>query len=181
MARTSLWLGDVQGAETDLGKAIAAGAPAADTAGMDAEIKLALHQYSELQAAMERNPAGLSESARLMYLGYAQLGQGDSAAALQSFDAAVKSAPPGAESSRARKAQAEAMAAAGDAAGAMVAIDELLAADPGYQPAHARQGQPARAARRSCRGGEDPHRHEPGQGQRAVESLRSPERARHAD
>ena len=135
MARTALWLGDVQGAAADIKKAVAAGAPATDTARVDAEIKLALHQNAELQAAMEKKPAGLSDSERLMYLGYAKLGQGNSAAALQSFDAASKSARRGDESSRIRKAQAQAMAAAGDLPGAMKALDVLLVADPAYQPA----------------------------------------------
>jgi cellulose synthase operon protein C len=135
MARAALWLGDVQGAAAELKKAVAAGAPAADTSRIDAEIKLSLHQFAELQAAMEKMPAGLSESERLMYLGYSQLGQGNAAAALQTFDAAVKSAPKGAEGSRMRNAQAEAMAATGDQPGAMKAIDSLLVADPGYQPA----------------------------------------------
>ena len=151
MARTALWLGDVQGAAAELKKAVAAGAPAADTARVDAEIKLSLHQYAELQAAMEKKPAGLSESERLMYLGYAQLGQGNPAAALQSFDAASKSAPKGAEGSRIRKAQAEAMAAAGDQPGAMKALDALLAADPGLPACIDGQVQPAGPAEATLR------------------------------
>jgi cellulose synthase operon protein C len=135
VARTALWLGDTQGAEIDLRKAVAAGAPATDTARVDAEIKRQLRKFAELQAAMGKKPADLDESDRLVYLGYAQLGQGNSATALASFDAAVKAAGKGAKSSRARNAQAEALAATGDLPGAMAALDALLAADAGYQPA----------------------------------------------
>jgi putative PEP-CTERM system TPR-repeat lipoprotein len=135
LARTEFWSGDLQSAQRDIERAENAGAPAVQTARLDADIKNALGQFEALASFTSGPREGLQEYERLMFLGYAQLGLKQFEAARQSFEASVKAAGPGLPSAEARSAKAAGLAASGDIQGALAVLDGVIADRPDYQPA----------------------------------------------
>src|SRR5512137_1453203 len=77
LARVALQTGELQAARKEMDRAIELGAKPADTAALDAEIRMGLGDVATLREATRQPVEGLGEPERLMYQGYAALGQRD--------------------------------------------------------------------------------------------------------
>ncbi len=127
LARVSLRLGDVRAAEQDLQRAIEAGAPAAQTAGLSADVQLAKGANDALIAQLDAGQLELSAAESSTYRGLALLAKDDGENAIAAFNAAL-AADAGA--SRARLGLAEALAQRGDSDAALAEVERVLQVDP---------------------------------------------------
>ncbi len=92
-AEAAVHLGDAQGAEADLRRAIEFGMPLASVSDLAARIRLALGQYGELLTAIDTEELVLPEPARGLYRGRALLGLQRPAEAFEQFSGVLKAAP----------------------------------------------------------------------------------------
>jgi cellulose synthase operon protein C len=127
LAEVSLQLGDAAAADKELRYAIDAGADAARTAPLSAEIRLASGKASELLVAVDAGELQLSEPARSTYRGRALLEMRQSEQALAAFQTAIAA---DANYKQARLGLADAYAALGRIDEALAEFDKILAADP---------------------------------------------------
>lgn len=140
LARVAAHSGELQTARKELDRAIDLGAKPAATAVLDAEIRLGMGDFAALREATRQPIAGLGEPERLMYQGYAALGERDVAAALELFKAAVAASTPGKDALRVRTALAEGLSSAGETDAAISELDTVLKEDPQFARASVIKG-----------------------------------------
>lgn len=138
LARISLRQGDTQGAENELKRAIENHAPARDVAVLAADLKLAKGEYATLLSTLDGGKSGLDATSAAIYRGRAELGTGNLAAAIASFNAALAVAP---DSTDARLGLAEAVAESGNFDSALAEIEKVLAIIPGEAHAWSLKGR----------------------------------------
>jgi putative PEP-CTERM system TPR-repeat lipoprotein len=92
LAELSFWLGDVEGSEKELARALAAGLPAARTSDLHYELLLARNRYDEVLAALPADKS-LEPAQRSLFEARAHDGRQDYAAERQVLDAALAQTP----------------------------------------------------------------------------------------
>jgi len=127
LAQAEFGSGEISAAESDLDRAMQAGADAGAAAVLKARIQLALGRAEILLTQLEAGEIDLPEPQASFYRGKAQLGVRQPDAALESFRAALAAAPGMIE---ARVGVAEAMAAQGDVSAALAELADVTNDEP---------------------------------------------------
>ncbi len=135
LAEVSLQLGDTQSAEKEIKRARDAGATPGDLAPLQGLLLETTGQWQALAEAMAAPIPGFNEAQRLDYLGNAKLALGDPGAALATLNDALALKPTGDLALRVQTDHARVLATTDKADDALVEIEQVLAAQPGYPAA----------------------------------------------